>query len=93
MRIKSRSTGGKISNDMIEGYGPEEFMIKKAIRGDYIIKVKYFASHEQKIMGETVIRAEIYTDYASGKEKREEIVFRVKDAKEVIEIGKVSYEK
>jgi tetratricopeptide (TPR) repeat protein len=83
--------GGKISNDMTRGYGPEEFIIRKAIRGEYQIKVKYFASSAQNVMGETVIRAEIYTDYASKKEKREEIVFRVKEAKEVIDIGKIVY--
>ncbi len=27
--------GGKISNDMTRGYGPEEFMLKKALRGAY----------------------------------------------------------
>jgi len=83
--------GGKISNDMTRGYGPEEFMIRKALRGTYQIKVKYFASSAQNIMGETVIRAEIFTDYASKKEKKEEIVFRVKEAKEVIDIGEIVY--
>ncbi|SFV71690.1 hypothetical protein MNB_SV-13-1898 [hydrothermal vent metagenome] len=83
--------GGKISNDMTRGYGPEEFMIKKALRGKYQIKVKYFASSAQNIMGETVIRAEIFTDYASKRQKRKEIVFRVKEAKEVIDIGEIIY--
>ena len=88
---RESTIGGKISNDMTRGYGPEEFMIKKAIRGNYKIKVKYFASSAQKIMGETVIRAEIYTDYVSGNENQKEIVFRVKEAKDVIDIGEIVY--
>ena len=83
--------GGKISNDMTRGYGPEEFMIKKAIRGKYVIKVKYFASSQQKLTGPTVIRAEIYTKYGKKNEQRQEIVFRVEEEKEVIDLGSIHY--
>lgn len=83
--------GGKISNDMTRGYGPEEFMIKKAIRGKYAIKVKYFGSSQQKLTGPTVIRAEVYTKYGKRNEQRQEIVFRVEEEKEVIDLGEISY--
>lgn len=83
--------GGKISNDMTGGYGPEEFMIKRAIRGKYVIKVKYYASSEQKLTGPTVIRAEVYTKYGKKNEQRQEIVFRVEEEKEVIDLGEIVY--
>ena len=83
--------GGKISNDMTRGYGPEEFLIKKAIRGKYVIKVKYYASSQQKLTGPTVIRTEVYTKYGKKHEKREEIVFRVEEEKEIIDLGEIVY--
>ena len=83
--------GGKISNDMTGGYGPEEFMIKRAIRGTYAIKVKYYASSQQKLTGPTVIRAEVYTKYGKMSEKRQEIVFMVEEEKEVIDLGEIVY--
>jgi len=83
--------GGKISNDMTGGYGPEEFMIKRAIRGKYVIKVKYYASSQQKLTGPTVIRAEVYTKYGKKNEQRQEIVFRVEEEKEVIDLGEIVY--
>ncbi len=83
--------GGKISNDMTQGYGPEEFMIREAVKGKYTIKVKYYASHQQKIAGPTVIRAEVYTKYGYNNEKRQDIIFRVEDEKDVVELGDVSY--
>jgi len=83
--------GGKISNDMTQGYGPEEFMLKKAIRGPYAIKVKYYGSSQQKLTGPTVIRAEVYTKYGYRKEKREDIIFRVEEEKEVIDLGEITY--
>ena len=33
--------GGRMSNDFREGYGPEEFCLKKAIEGEYKIQVNY----------------------------------------------------
>jgi tetratricopeptide (TPR) repeat protein len=83
--------GGKISNDMTRGYGPEEFMLKRAIHGKYEIKVKYYASSQQKLTGPTVIRAEVYTKYGKKNEQREEIVFRVEEEKEVIDLGSIVY--
>ncbi len=76
---------------MTRGYGPEEFMIKKAIRGKYAIKVKYYATSQQKLTGPTVIRAEVYTKYGKKNEKRQEIVFRVEEEKEVIDFGEIIY--
>ncbi len=83
--------GGKISNDMTRGYGPEEFMLKKALKGAYQIKVKYYGTSQQKLTGPTVIRAEVYTGYGKKREKREDIVFRVEEEKEVIDLGEIVY--
>ena len=83
--------GGKISNDMTRGYGPEEFLLKKALRGKYTIKVKYYGTSQQKLTGPTVIRAEVYTNYGKKSEERQEIVFRVEEEKEVIDLGEIVY--
>lgn len=34
--------GGKVSNDMTNGYGPEEYVIRKAFPGDYEVRIKGF---------------------------------------------------
>jgi hypothetical protein len=66
--------GGRISNDFTSGYGPEQFMIKKAIKGKYKIEVNYFGDRQINISGPTTITAEIYTRYATGKQQRKVIV-------------------
>ena len=40
--------GGKISRDVTQGYGPEEFMLKKAENGKYKVQVDYFGTSSQK---------------------------------------------
>jgi hypothetical protein len=66
--------GGRISNDFTSGYGPEQFMIKKAIKGKYKIEVNYYGDRQINISGPTTVTAEIYTKYATGKQQRKVIV-------------------
>ncbi|WP_231426624.1 VIT domain-containing protein [Pedobacter sp. Leaf250] len=66
--------GGRISNDFTSGYGPEQFMIKKAIKGKYKIEVNYYGDRQINISGPTTVTAEIYTRYSTGKQQRKVIV-------------------
>ncbi|SDG04688.1 hypothetical protein SAMN05421827_10334 [Pedobacter terrae] len=66
--------GGRISNDFTSGYGPEQFMLKKAVKGKYKIEVNYYGDRQINISGPTTVTAEIYTRYATGKQERKIIV-------------------
>ena len=48
---KLTNKGGRISDDFTQGYGPEEYMIKKADKGTYRIDVNYYGSTQQHIAG------------------------------------------
>ncbi len=84
--------GGLISNDFTRGYGPEEFLIKDAMKGKYKIQANYFGSNEQTLVGPTTVYLDIYTYYSSGKEKKETITLRLSNNKETIDIGEVTFE-
>ena len=66
--------GGRISNDFTAGYGPEQFMIKKAPKGKYKIEVNYYGDRQINISGPTTVTAEVYTQYATGRQQRKVIV-------------------
>ncbi|MFD2285080.1 DUF2135 domain-containing protein [Pedobacter petrophilus] len=72
--------GGRISNDFTAGYGPEQFMVKKAIKGKYKIEVNYYGDRQINISGPTTVTAEIYTNYAIGKQQRKVIVLPLTSA-------------
>jgi tetratricopeptide (TPR) repeat protein len=84
-------TGGKISRDVTQGYGPEEFCIRKALKGDYGIEVNLYDDHRQTIGGPITIRAELFTNFGKPSQKRETINFRVTDDKEVVKIGALKF--
>lgn len=65
--------GGRISRDNTQGYGPEQFMLKKAIPGKYEVFVNYFGDSQVKKEGPSTIMIEIYTSY-SGKDEQRQVV-------------------
>ncbi len=53
--------GGRISKDFTTGFGPEQFILRKAIPGTYKIEVNYYGDRQVKIAGPTTVMAEVYT--------------------------------
>lgn len=79
--------GGKISDDVTEGYGPEEFMIKKSMKGQYKVQVNYYGSNSQKQLMPVSLRITFYTHYGTPQQKQEETTIRLNEEKDVIEVG------
>ncbi|MDR0507975.1 MAG: DUF2135 domain-containing protein [Dysgonamonadaceae bacterium] len=73
----STALGGRISHDITEGYGPEQFMLKKAITGKYEVFVNYFGDSQVKTEGPSTIMAEIYTHYSSQQEQRQVVCLQL----------------
>lgn len=68
---KETRIGGKISNDITQGYGPEEFRLKHAIEGKYIIEANFFGTRKQTLLGNVTVRAIVYTNFGSVNENKE----------------------
>jgi len=79
--------GGKMSRDFTGGYGPEEFMIRKAVYGKYKVQVNYYGSRQQLIAGATTVQMQLFINYGRGIQRKKEITLRLKGKKEVITVG------
>jgi tetratricopeptide (TPR) repeat protein len=83
--------GGMISNDFTGGYGPEEFMVKKAVKGKYLIQVNYYGTRQTTVTGPTTVQAECYTNYGRPSQQKKTITLRLQENKEVIDIGELVF--
>ncbi|AYN00094.1 VIT domain-containing protein [Chryseobacterium sp. 3008163] len=70
--------GGRLSNDFTSGFGPEQFLLKKAVKGKYKIETNFFGENQVNVSGPTAIMAEIFINYATGKQERKIVVFQNK---------------
>ena len=84
--------GGRISHDMTQGFGPEQFLLKKAIKGTYKIEINYYGDRQATIAGPTTIMAEMFTHYGTPQEKKEIIVLQMKkDSNGTVYVGDLDF--
>ncbi len=83
--------GGHLSRDFTDGYGPEEYMLRRAMDGTYDIKVDYFSSSAPALTGSVTLQAVVFTDYGRPNEKRQAITVRLRESDDVIDIGKAEF--
>lgn len=81
--------GGKLSQDFTSGYGPEDYMIRRAVPGVYKIQTNYFGSQEQKLTGGTTVQATVITNFGRANEKRQHLTLRLTQNKETVTIGEI----
>ncbi len=65
------SIGGRLSNDMTEGYGPEEYLLRNALPGTYTVYMDYFGSDIINPNGAVAIQAEIWRNWGRPDESVE----------------------
>jgi tetratricopeptide (TPR) repeat protein len=70
------SSGGRISQDFTNGFGPEQFMLKKAVNGTYKIETDFYSESQLTLSGPTTIMAEIYLYYSDNRQERKIITFQ-----------------
>jgi Vault protein inter-alpha-trypsin domain/Uncharacterized protein conserved in bacteria (DUF2135) len=70
--------GGRISHDFTNGLGPEQFLLKKAVKGRYKVEVNYYGDRQVKLAGETTLMVEVYTNYGGKQQKRSLVVLQLK---------------
>lgn len=90
----STTNGALLSEDMTEGYGPEQLMVKKALKGKYRIEIHYYGDDQVKLTGPSTVMAEIFTRYNTGKEVRKIITMQMEneESKDGIFVGEFSFD-
>lgn len=83
--------GDRLSEDMTEGYGPEEYLTKKGVKGTYSIEIDYYADEVQKISGPTILKITIFKNYGKSNEIKEVRVVRLDKEEDRIDIGEIEF--
>lgn len=85
--------GGKISRDFTGGYGPEEFMLRKAVAGEYLIEANYYGTSSQSELGPVSLHLVFYTHYGKSNQKRMETTVRLDDRGGEVTVGRFRFGK
>ena len=74
--------GGRVSNDMTEGYGPEEYLIRSAPNGLYRVESDYYAQDDYSEDGALNLRARIWRNFGRKSESFETVIIEMLEEKE-----------
>ncbi len=79
---------GRTSQDLTQGYGPEEFLLRRARPGTYRIQANYFGTRQQTaVIGPTTLKAELFLHYGTPRQTRKEILLRLDGQGGMLEVG------
>lgn len=83
--------GGRVSEDITDGYGPELYEIRAAREGVYRIRAHYYASHQQVVFGPATCTLTVYTDWGRLDQARRVTSRRLDRQKEMVDVGMAAY--
>jgi len=81
--------GGLVSRDFTQGYGPEEYVLKKAYPGKYIIKAHYYGSSQQTISGACTVIVTVFTNYGRKGEVKQVLTLRLEQPSDNVQVGEI----
>lgn len=83
--------GGKLSADMTEGYGPEEYSIRKAVKGRYLIRINYYGDSYQKVEVPSFIKLTIFKNFGKPGQQVQTKNMMMTDASGMIDVGEIFF--
>ena len=84
---KNTTNGGRISNDFTQGYGPEEYLIRKAPKGTYLIQAHYYGNHRPSLSGKAILTVQLYQYFGTPYEIKREFTRRLSQVDEEINLA------
>ena len=81
------AAGGDVSEDITDGYGPEQYEIRRAPKGEYNVRAHYFASHQQAVFGPATCTATLFTDWGRSNQVSRPLSIRLDKARETATLG------
>jgi TonB-dependent SusC/RagA subfamily outer membrane receptor len=78
---------GRISHDFTNGYGPEEYEVRNALKGKYRIRVNYYGDRYQKTSVPSYIRLTIYRNFGRPDQQMEMKTFIMDGQSGMLEIA------
>lgn len=85
------SSGGRVSEDITDGYGLELYETRHAQEGVYNIRAHYYASHQQTVFGPATCTLTVYSDWGRPNQTQTITSMRLDREREMIPVGTAAY--
>jgi hypothetical protein len=79
---RSTRSGGQLTQDVTQGYGPEMYVLPSAPSGRYAIRAHYFASDRNRASARTKVQALVIEDYGTSRQRVTEKIVTLETGKQ-----------
>ncbi len=79
--------GGQLSDDMTDGYGPEQYVLRNAYAGAYDVQTTFFSASEYNPNGAVSVRVRMTQNFGRRDQKTETVIVELKEQKSKISVG------
>jgi hypothetical protein len=84
---KDTYQGGLLSNDFTGGYGPEEFVLRRAKPGKYKVEAHYFGDRQQIVTGATTLSLKLSTGWGMPRQQDKIVTLRLAGKDDTVLVG------
>ncbi|RYF84283.1 MAG: DUF2135 domain-containing protein, partial [Chitinophagaceae bacterium] len=88
---RTTRSGGRISKDFTQGYGPEEYEIKKAAKGTYKVKVDYYGDRYQKQQVPSFIKLTVFKNYGRPNQTLFVKTIKLEGSERMIDLADIKF--
>ena len=75
------SSGGDLTQDVTQGYGPEMYVLPRTEPGNYLIQAHYFASDQNRASVRTKVQALVFENWGTPKERVTDTIVTLEQGK------------
>jgi Ca-activated chloride channel family protein len=79
--------GARVSRDVTGGYGPEEFALKAAKPGRYVVQARFYGHQQQVVSPSTTLMLVLTTGFGRADQKDERVTLRLSGPAEMVTVG------
>ncbi|TWO68690.1 DUF2135 domain-containing protein [Caenimonas sedimenti] len=81
--------GGAMSPDATGGYGPEEFALKQARPGKYVVQAQFYGHRQQALSAGTTVMVRVTTGFGTPAARDEWLTVRLTRGSETVRLGEI----
>ena len=81
--------GGMFYKDFTGGYGPEEYLLHHAPKGEYSIKVHFYGNNSPELTGATTLYVDVFTNFARKNQKSQTLSLRLENQDDDYLVGSI----
>ena len=85
-------SGGHVSRDFTQGYGPEVYTIRRPLPGTYRVQAHYYGDRRQSLTGPVTVQLEFQSNFGANGSERVAVTRRLEDGKQEIDVGSFTVE-